>query len=699
MPIIAFLGAGLTIAATQGASAQLTPPSSNPAQPILNNVLAFKSQPDECEQNPNAAIPPGSQVSPFVSVGSTGNTFYPGGLTSPCPSGSQPKVNTSYAWGMTQTGSHVWIGTAVSGLCLTAAGLGTVGLPGQGGFGGGSPSYVCEFNSRTATPCPSFAPPTAPNCPGTNDLGYGDWRPPHILHYDTKLKKVTDHSSDCSPTAVPTCASTYLNLTVGLRSAGSTSSIVFLAGLSISRPGYAPVSKTPYTQCDPNVFAQCDPCPNPTASSCPSTGGAQGIYLFAFTPTGTYLGSKFLPAYSDIRRWVVMNGQLYTGVRNQDKTGRVLHWIGTTTNPFVFEEIADIEALPSYITVLGDQLYLTTWGGGNAPSPLTEPSGLWVSPHKPVASDIAACGNGSGPNPARCWTKIWDTSLYEPDPITQLSLIGGALEVYNNQIYWGLMQVPSTGSLAWNTYVGLIGKSLRNSQCTVTDPLTNPATSCGTLVANNSNRATPLFRYNPKAGSTCMPSSATPNVLPNPNPCQMLYGTNPLPVLTFNPGSPKSTLSLNPSGCPLTGCQTALYGQAGFGNPQNYYMWSSAVYQNRLYFGTLDWQFITAEPAYISANPGQDADFYHQGLDQQQANGASYGGDLWRIDNPNSPAKAESLNGLGNYLSYGIRNMVADACNLYVGMANAMNLRTSGKPQGGMEFRVLSAPPVHGSGC
>ena len=45
-----------------------------------------------------------------------------------------------------------------------------------------------------------------------------------------------------------------------------------------------------------------------------------------------------------------MNGQLYTGVRKQDKTGRVLHWIGTTTNPFVFEEIADIEAYPPIST-------------------------------------------------------------------------------------------------------------------------------------------------------------------------------------------------------------------------------------------------------------------------------------------------------------------------------------------------------------
>jgi hypothetical protein len=127
-------------------------------------------------------------------------------------------------------------------------------------------------------------------------------------------------------------------------------------------------------------------------------------------------------------------------------------------------------------------------------------------------------------------------------------------------------------------------------------------------------------------------------------------------------------------------------------------MWSSAVYQNRLYFGTLDWSFITAEATYLGANPGQTADQYHQALDQQ-ASSAKFGGDLWRIDSPTSPAKAESLNGLGNYLSYGMRNMVADACNLYVGMANAMNLRTSGTPQGGMEFRVLTAPAVHVQGC
>jgi hypothetical protein len=64
---------------------------------------------------------------------------------------------------------------------------------------------------------------------------------------------------------------------------------------------------------------------------------------------------------------------------------------------------------------------------------------------------------------------------------------------------------------------------------------------------------------------------------------------------------------------------------------------------------------------------------------------------LWRFDSPTVAAKAESLTGLSNYLSYGIRNMVADKCNLYVGMAGAMQLRTSGTPQGGLEFRVLTS--------
>lgn len=49
--------------------------------------------------------------------------------------------------------------------------------------------------------------------------------------------------------------------------------------------------------------------------------------------------------------------------------------------------------------------------------------------------------------------------------------------------------------------------------------------------------------------------------------------------------------------------------------------------------------------------------------------------------------------GLGNYLNYGIRNMVADGSTLYLGMANPMNLRTDPDddvPEGGWELIRLS---------
>jgi hypothetical protein len=595
LPLIALLGVGLTISATQVASAQVTPPASLPAQPILQNTLAFKAQPDEC----------------FVAIGSTGNVFP---HKPPCPKGSTPKANQSYTWGMTETGSNLWFGTAVSGDCLTRAGRAAVNhqpSPVQ------TPSYVCEFAARTASPVTP---------------GYGDWRPPKIYRYDAKLKKITEYSSAAGPN---------LNKTVGIRSAGSTSSIVILGGLSINRGA--------------------------------SGFGAEGIYLFAFTPTGTFLGSMELTQYSDIRHWVVLGGQLYTGVQAQDGAGRVLHWIGSPSNPFAFEEVATIETDVANITVLGDQIYATTWGGGNSPHFPSNifASGLWVSPHSPVNTDPSDCGwdpnvgpasLGTGPHPERCWHKIWDITLYEPDFVTGVTLLGGAVEAYNNQIYWGTMQIPHIGPTAHSQAYGYSQGSLTAAQQQ-------------TLFVNTT-RATPVFRYNPNAGPDCFTT---------PNACQMLYGATSLPVEVANPSSGHAdgtTFTNTPNG------QTALYGPAGFGQPVSTYMWSSAVYQNRLFFGVLDGSFSDAQSANTTA--GMSAAQNNQ-VTGANANKYGYGADLWRFDTPTGPAKAESLTGLGNYLSYGIRNMVADKCNLYVGMANAMQLRTSGTPQGGLEFRVLTS--------
>jgi hypothetical protein len=84
-------------------------------------------------------------------------------------------------------------------------------------------------------------------------------------------------------------------------------------------------------------------------------------------------------------------------------------------------------------------------------------------------------------------------------------------------------------------------------------------------------------------------------------------------------------------------------------------MWSSSVYQNRLFFGVLDNSYSNAEGAYASANPSATPAQIFQAVGQQ-AQSQGYGADLWRFDSPNGPAKAESLTGVGNYLNYGVRN-------------------------------------------
>ena len=63
---------------------------------------------------------------------------------------------------------------------------------------------------------------------------------------------------------------------------------------------------------------------------------------------------------------------------------------------------------------------------------------------------------------------------------------------------------------------------------------------------------------------------------------------------------------------------------------------------------------------------------------------------------PSSTSAAQPVNtrGLGNYLNYGIRNMIPNSSGgLYLGMANPMNLRTNLKdlrPEGGWELITMT---------
>jgi hypothetical protein len=249
--------------------------------------------------------------------------------------------------------------------------------------------------------------------------------PPKIYAYDLLSNTRTDYSSNYS----------LLNETVGIRSAGSKAGVSILAGPALNR--------------------------------------AVGICLFA--TDGSTFAETCDSRYTDVRQWVTFNGDLYTGVQAADGTGRILHWLnGGMASPFAFEEVGATDAEVAYLTVLGNQMYVTTWGGGNSPNPLSTPSGLYVSPSNPTNASLTL----SPTNPSNPWTKIWNVNNYEVDPVTATSLVGGAVESYQGQIYWGLMQIPLTGFLAFEEAHGM------------------PPNTAATLTAIvNTARAIPIFRY------------------------------------------------------------------------------------------------------------------------------------------------------------------------------------------------------------
>jgi len=69
--------------------------------PILSDQLLAKAAPDEC----------------FAGIGQPYPPLQAGGT---CPSGSIPKRNQAYVWGLTQVGTQLWFGTAANVLCLGA---------------------------------------------------------------------------------------------------------------------------------------------------------------------------------------------------------------------------------------------------------------------------------------------------------------------------------------------------------------------------------------------------------------------------------------------------------------------------------------------------------------------------------------------------------------------------------------------------
>ena len=231
--------------------------------------------------------------------------------------------------------------------------------------------------------------------------------------------------------------------------------------------------------------------------------------------------------------------------------------------------------------------------------------------------------------------------MYEPDPLTAATYGGGAIAYWNGALYFGTMHVPGVSAIAHiQVYPPADQQEYLN-------------------VAVNTYRAISIWRIQ---------SADTGPVV------ELLYGESALPK--YNPGD-GTFVSTSTNFTPL-------YGSSGFGNPLNNYTWTAAIFQEKLFFGTMDWSYLLSQGA-IPLLPAS-LDLKQLGIKEKDL-ASAWGADLWRFDSV-GPAVAEDLNGLGNYLNYGLRSMItsADGQALYVGTANPMNL----EPRGGWELRLLT---------
>jgi hypothetical protein len=237
------------------------------------------------------------------------------------------------------------------------------------------------------------------------------------------------------------------------------------------------------------------------------------------------------------------------------------------------------------------------------------------------------------------WSQVWNISLYEPDPLIALTYGLGGLASYGGYLYWGSMHVPLK---SWNVFK------------TKYPPTTTDQAKAGIV---NSARALSVFR-----GRDFGTSKAK---------VDLLYGEASLPVYDPTANAGAGAWGTQPTG------YTPLYGASGFGNKFNNYEWIMLVTDGKLYVGTMDWSYL-AKGLVPDGSTATDP--------------SMYGGELWMFDSTKKPAKAVDTTGMGNYLNYGIRNMVADGSTLYLGMANPMNLRTDPNddvPEGGWELIKL----------
>ncbi len=366
------------------------------------------------------------------------------------------------------------------------------------------------------------------------------------------------------------------------------------------------------------------------------------VNVFAFdTQTGAYLGSRVLFEYCDIRQWVTVDGVLYTGVLDTFAPaggGSVLRWKGTLANPFQYEVVGKLDNEAAALVPLQGRLLALTWAqvspfwsklfGTRA----SATSGIWMSP--PIPNGGLTTAQQSR------WKKVWGSEQYDPDPVLATSLWMGAAAPFDGKIVWGTLQLPGLGHAAILRAYGF--PNILQLETAIQNSFRTAAVFRGTITPNGEFQA------------------------------EVLYGDATLPRFVSTGKQQGFWINLpNRTGPPL-------FGPAGFGQPENAYIWSMATHQDRLYVGTFDYSFLFHGDDYVLGNSVPD----------------DLGADVAVFTSSTQPAQMVSRTGLGNATNNGVRTMVSLGNRLYCGTATSANLLTDlsdDLPEGGWELLELDA--------
>lgn len=366
-------------------------------------------------------------------------------------------------------------------------------------------------------------------------------------------------------------------------------------------------------------------------------GNEPGVRFFLFGDSGEFLGSHTDPSINNIRQWVRAGKYLYLGAQSADGgDGVILRWDADPRHPFAFTVVGKLPAEAANITLHEGRLFATTWPDIPAYEEVQHFSGgaLYMSPPLQEGGLLAEDVQNQ-------WQKVWQAEDYEPDPVVGYTYGGGALASFDGWLYWGTMHIFGTGLEAFELTYGKRGG------------LEKP------LAASLTRRPASLFRGRGFGDKLEI---------------EVLYGFSHAP--TFKPikrdrrGIVRGVWTIAPNGM-----GKPLWGRAGFGNPWNGYVWSMAVWNNTLFWGTMDASYHVRATLQVAALEiprllGMPTFMFPPPATLKK----DYGADLFALKGSDGPAVAITTDGLGDPGNFGFRSMEATPEGLYLGTANPYNL-------------------------